>query len=147
MSTTEASPTETTYDIVNPDEMDWIAVEPPGNFLKPIRLSADGEWALLAKLAKGCVEPRHRHIGSFSNFVISGSIEIYGQKVTAGSWMLERDGAIHDGVTALEDSVAYLEGKGGGAQLLTEDDEVILEVDYVAWIKSLIEDNGLNVAT
>lgn len=143
--TTTSEPT-ITYDIVVPDELDWIPVQPPGNFLKPIRLGPNGEWAMFAKLAKGCVEPKHRHIGSFSNLLLSGAVELYGQRVEAGSWMIERDGAIHEGVTALEESVAYLEGTGGGGELLDDDGNVILTVDYVEWIKVLVEEHGLTLA-
>lgn len=145
MSTTEATPASVTYDFVNPDDNDWIAVQPEGNFLKPIYLTDDGEWAMLAKLAKGTVEPRHRHIGSFSNYLISGAIEIYGQRLGPGAWMLERDGALHEGVTALEESVAYLHGKGGAGELLGPNDEVLATIDYVAWVKTLIEMSGITV--
>ena len=146
MATTEATPSAFTYDIVLPEDSEWIPVQYEGNFLKPIMLTDDGEWAMLAKLAKGTVEPRHRHIGSFSNYLISGAIEIYGKRIGPGAWMIERDGAIHDGVTALEDSVAYLHGRGGAGELLGPNDEVLATVDYVAWVKTLAEMAGLTLA-
>ena len=127
-------------DVVRPEDIDWIELT-PGNLVKPLSISTDGSYALLGKMLEGATEPRHRHLGSLNIFVVSGAgTNINGVQASAGSWLHERDGAIHDAFTCTEETVALTLGHGGGVEVLDDDDNVLAAYDMAAVLPLLPDD-------
>jgi anti-sigma factor ChrR (cupin superfamily) len=108
--------------LIDTEALDWIPT-PSGNSLKILRVSEEtGAWSALIKAEAGTVNPRHRHIGPADFLVLSGSIEYRGGFATAGCWVYEPAGAIHDATSHPVETVylanvhgpiAYLDADGG----------------------------------
>jgi anti-sigma factor ChrR (cupin superfamily) len=124
-------------DIVGADEIDWIEFT-PGNFVKPVRFSEDGEYMLLGRMTEGAVEPRHRHIGDVMVYVISGAgSDVNGNSIGEGSWFYERDGAVHDAFVCKDDTVSLTIGKGNLIEILGDDDQVLITVNPLDFFRAL----------
>ena len=127
-------------DVVRSEDIDWIELT-AGNFIKPLSIASDGSYALLGKMMEGSTEPRHRHVGSLNIFVVSGAgTNINGVTAEAGSWIYERDGAIHDEFTCTEETIALTVGRGGGVEVLDDDDNVLAAYDMSAILPLLPDD-------
>jgi anti-sigma factor ChrR (cupin superfamily) len=130
-------------DRVHPDNLEWIPLPVEGNFIKPLRVNESGDWAILLKIAAGTVEPRHRHVGSVSSYIISGEVEVFGKVAGPGDWLYELDGAIHEGTTAISDKVSLVQGSAKGLELLDDDDQVIQFFDYREAFRSLMNNEAV----
>jgi anti-sigma factor ChrR (cupin superfamily) len=119
-------------DRVSPDQLEWLPLPEPGNFIKPLRVTDSGDWAILLKIAAGTVEPRHRHVGSVSAYIIEGTVEVFGEPAGPGSFIYELDGAIHEGTTAISENLQLVQGSESskGLEFLDEDHQVIGFFDY-----------------
>jgi hypothetical protein len=87
-------------DVIDAHDLDWIEFT-PGNFVKPVRFSQEGDYVLLGSMTEGAFERRHRHIGDVMVYVVSGAgANVNGDVIAEGSWFYERDGAVHDASSA-----------------------------------------------
>jgi len=83
----------------DPGSLPWIPWAMPGAQFK--LLSADpasGRFSLMIRLEKDCPAPRHRHVGAVEGLVLEGGFhyeETPEVRYTAGTYLLERDGAVH----------------------------------------------------
>jgi quercetin dioxygenase-like cupin family protein len=108
--------------LVDTEALEWVPT-PGGNALKVLRVSEEtGAWSALIRAAAGTVNPRHRHLGPADFLVLSGRMEYRGGVATAGCWVYEPAGALHEATTHPEETVylanvygpiAYLDDAGG----------------------------------
>jgi 2,4'-dihydroxyacetophenone dioxygenase len=87
----------------DPHDLPWIPWAMTGAQFK--LMSADpesGRFSLMIRLEKGCVAPRHRHIGAVEGLVLEGGFHYEDkpeQRYTAGMYLLEQAGAVHTPVS------------------------------------------------
>lgn len=87
----------------DPQHLPWIPWAMPDSYFK--LLSADpgsGRFSLMIRLEKGCVSPRHRHVGAVEGLVLEGGfhyIESPEERFTAGTYLLEPAGCVHQPVS------------------------------------------------
>jgi len=83
----------------DPATLPWVPWVMPGAHFK--LLSADpqsGRFSLMIRLGKNCDMPLHRHVGAVEGLVLEGGFhyeDAPGVRYTAGTYLLERDGAVH----------------------------------------------------
>jgi 2,4'-dihydroxyacetophenone dioxygenase len=61
-----------------------------------------GRFSLMIKLDKGARAPMHRHVGAVEGMILEGGFYYRDQpdiRFTAGSYLLEKDGAVHQPVS------------------------------------------------
>ncbi len=87
----------------DPQQLPWAPWAMRGAFFK--LLSADpetGRFALMIRLEPGCVAPAHRHVAAVEGLVLEGGFHYADdpqRRFTAGIYLLERDGAVHQPVS------------------------------------------------
>jgi anti-sigma factor ChrR (cupin superfamily) len=110
--------------LVDTDALEW-ATTAGGNALKVLRVSEEtGAWSALIKAAAGTVNPRHRHLGPADFLVLSGRMEYRGGVATAGCWVYEPAGALHEATTHPEETV-YLANVHGPIAYLDEGGAIV----------------------
>jgi anti-sigma factor ChrR (cupin superfamily) len=87
----------------NVNELKWVPWAMPGSQFK--LLSADpksGRFSLMIKFEKGVLAPNHRHVGAVEGYILEGGFHYHddpSKRFTAGSYLLENDGAVHQPVS------------------------------------------------
>lgn len=66
--------------------------------------SESGQWAALFRWKKGYVADAHKHLSAAHTYVLKGKIEVRDGYVSAGDYLYEANGMIHEKTTALEDT-------------------------------------------
>ncbi len=121
--------------LVDTEALEWVAT-PGGNALKVLRVSEEtGAWSALIKAAAGTVNPRHRHLGPADFLVLSGRIEYRGGVATAGCWVYEPAGALHEATSHPEETV-YLANVHGPIAYL-DDAGAVIHVSDGASLRAL----------
>ena len=121
---------------IHSDSISWLPLA-PGIMLKPLYLREEtGEYAVLVRANKSAHLPRHRHVGEAHIYVVEG-LGKHPQTgdYRAGSYVCEREGAIHDPPTFEEDTVMFMYSKGP-SEFLGPDDSVLYAFD-VAMLRGL----------
>ncbi|MGH8807622.1 MAG: 2,4'-dihydroxyacetophenone dioxygenase family protein [Noviherbaspirillum sp.] len=87
----------------DPQQLPWAPWAMKGAYFKLLSTdAASGRFALMLKLEKGFVAPSHRHIGAVEGLVLEGGFHYTDApqiRFTAGTYLLERDGAVHQPVS------------------------------------------------
>jgi anti-sigma factor ChrR (cupin superfamily) len=110
--------------LIDTEALEW-APTAGGNALKVLRVSEEtGAWTALIKAAAGTVNPRHRHLGPADFLVLSGRMEYRGGVATAGCWVYEPAGALHEATTHPEETV-YLANVHGPIAYLDDAGNVV----------------------
>jgi 2,4'-dihydroxyacetophenone dioxygenase len=105
MNTTslQSSATQGSLLSLDPDNMQWVPWTMRGAYFKLLHADPEsGRFTLLIKLDKGFTAPRHRHAGAVEGMILEGGFHYLDQpeiRFTAGSYLLERDGAVHEPVS------------------------------------------------
>lgn len=85
------------------DDLPWLPWAMAGTEFKLLHAdAASGRFALLIRMAPGLVTPLHRHVGAVEGMVLEGGFHYRDQpelRFTKGSYLLERDGALHQPVS------------------------------------------------
>jgi hypothetical protein len=76
-----------------------------------------GSWALLAFWKAGFVAGRHKHLAGAHVFVVSGKMATGDIIMTAGDYIYEPAGVMHEATTAFEDTVQLFISLGPIARL------------------------------
>ena len=63
-----------------------------------------GTWAVLIHWKKGYVAQAHKHLSGAHVYVISGKLQVRTGVLSAGDYVYEPSGVLHDATTALEDT-------------------------------------------
>src|SRR5262249_59169662 len=63
-----------------------------------------GTWASLHHGKKGYTAPPHKHLAGAHAYVISGKLQVRNGVLSAGDYVYEPSGILHDATTALEDT-------------------------------------------
>jgi anti-sigma factor ChrR (cupin superfamily) len=122
--------------LVDTEQLEWMP-SGGGNAMKLLRVSEEtGAWSALIKASAGTVNARHRHIGPADFLVLSGSIEYRGGRATAGSWVYEPAGALHEATSHPEDTV-YLANVHGPIAFLADDDSILRITDGHSMLERL----------
>jgi 2,4'-dihydroxyacetophenone dioxygenase len=102
-TTTSSIRPDDSLHVRDPQHLPWVRWALPGAHFK--LLSADpgsGRFTLMIRLEKGCVTPRHRHVGAVEGLVLEGGfhyIENPNERYTAGMYLLEPAGCVHQPVS------------------------------------------------
>ena len=87
----------------DPGEMQWVPWAMRGAHFKLLHADPEtGRFSLLIKLDKGVTAPVHRHVGAVEGMILEGGFHYQDQpdiRFTAGSYLLENDGAVHQPVS------------------------------------------------
>ncbi len=85
--------------------MDWIEVKPGSAWLKVLWIGAEsGRWAVLLHWKKGHVAAAHKHLSPAHTYILSGRLRLRDEVLSAGDYIYEANGMIHDAATAEEDT-------------------------------------------
>jgi 2,4'-dihydroxyacetophenone dioxygenase len=99
-----------------------------------------GSWALLGLWKAGYVASRHQHLAAAHVFVVSGTMASGDVVMTAGDYIYEPSGVMHEATTAIEDTVqlfislgpiARLDAAGGITSVTTWQDIESLRQSHV----------------
>jgi 2,4'-dihydroxyacetophenone dioxygenase len=92
-----------TLSACRPEELPWLPWAMKGAYFKLLSAdAASGRFTLLIKFEKGIAAPMHRHLGAVEGMVLEGGFHYSDDpstRFTAGSYLLERDGAVHQPVS------------------------------------------------
>lgn len=115
---------------VRAEEQPWLPIDPAGKaFVKPLWTSPDsGGWAVLYRWKSGFEAPAHKHLGAIHVYVVSGKLQVRGAQLSAGDYVYEPNGVIHEKTVALEDTVHL--NIGDGPVLFFDDDGIN---QYFGW--------------
>ncbi len=87
----------------NTDDLPWVPWALPGAEFKLLHADPEsGRFSLMIRLAPGVVAPVHRHVGAVEGYMLSGGFYYHDEPerhFNAGSYLLERDGAVHQPVS------------------------------------------------
>jgi 2,4'-dihydroxyacetophenone dioxygenase len=87
----------------DPQQLPWAPWSMKGAYFKLLSTDSEsGRFALMIKLEKGFIAPSHRHIGAVEGLVLEGGFHYADEpnvRFTAGTYLLERDGALHQPVS------------------------------------------------
>jgi 2,4'-dihydroxyacetophenone dioxygenase len=87
----------------DPQQLPWAPWAMPGAYFKLLSAEPEsGRFTLMIKLDKGCAAPLHRHVGAVEGFILDGGFHYAEEplaRFTAGTYLLERDGAVHQPVS------------------------------------------------
>jgi 2,4'-dihydroxyacetophenone dioxygenase len=87
----------------DPQQLPWIPWAMEGAQFKLLSADPDsGRFSLLIRLEKECAAPMHRHIGAVEGLILDGGFHYADEphkKFSKGTYLLERDGAIHQPVS------------------------------------------------
>ncbi len=132
-----------TLSACDPQQLPWAPWAMPGGYFKLLAADPDsGRFTLLIRFGKECAGPAHRHLGAVEGLVLEGGFHYAddpARRFTAGTYLLERDGAVHQPVSpegALLFAVFH-----GPVEGLAEDGSVSGRIDcrwhLSAWNKAL----------
>ncbi len=76
-----------------------------------------GSWALLGLWKAGYIASRHKHLAAAHVFVVSGKMASGDVIMTAGDYIYEPAGVMHEATTAIEDTVQLFISLGPIARL------------------------------
>ena len=125
--------------IVRTSQMDWIQYQGETGFMKVLSYSAEsGQWAVLFKWLKGHVAAPHKHLSAAHAFLISGKLKVRDEIFSAGDYVYEPNGMVHDATEALEDSVYLFHCEG---PILYFDEDSFTRFTGWEQIKKLSEQN------
>jgi 2,4'-dihydroxyacetophenone dioxygenase len=131
-STTMPAVPSATLTVCAPQQLPWAPWAMKDASFK--LLSADpesGRFSLLIRFDRNCRAPAHRHIGAVEGMVLEGGFHYADapeQRFTAGVYLLEKDGAVHQPVSpegALMFAVFH-----GPVEGLDENGNVTGRIDY-----------------
>jgi anti-sigma factor ChrR (cupin superfamily) len=97
------SSTPDTLTACDPQQLPWAPWAMKGAAFKLLSADPDsGRFTLLIRFDKNCHAPAHRHIGAVEGMVLEGGFhyaDAPGQRFTAGVYLLEKDGAVHQPIS------------------------------------------------
>ena len=115
-------------ELIDPESRPWVSGG-NGTWFKMLRVSAEtGAWSALIRAEAGTVNAPHRHLGPADFYVISGTMDYRGGRASAGQWVYEPAGAVHDATSHPEETV-YLANVHGPIAFHGPDGEVVSVVD------------------
>lgn len=86
-----------------PEHSPWAPWAMPGAHFKLLSVdAASGRFTLMIRLDQGLSAPMHRHLGAVEGLVLEGGFHYRddpGRRFTAGCYLLENDGAVHQPVS------------------------------------------------
>ena len=98
----------------------WIE-QSPMTFVKVLWVGREtNSWALLGLWKAGFVSGRHKHLAAAHVFVVSGKMATGDVIMTAGDYIYEPAGVMHEATTAIEDTVQLFISEGPIARLDAE---------------------------
>ena len=104
----------------------------PGTCFKLLHADAGtGRFSLMIKIDKGAKAPMHRHVGAVEGIILEGGFHYHDQpniRFTAGSYLLENDGAVHQPVSP-EGAIMFAVFHGA-VEGLDEDGNVSGRIDW-----------------
>jgi quercetin dioxygenase-like cupin family protein len=120
---------------IKASEGKWVEFG-PGVQMKLLRVSPEtGQWSGLFRCAAGSVVPRHQHLGPSEYLMLEGKVEVRGGTdeggvlATAGDYVYEPNGAIHDANYFVEDSLLFTSSQGA-MKFLDENDNISFICDW-----------------
>jgi anti-sigma factor ChrR (cupin superfamily) len=85
-------------------EAPWVQ-QTPMSSVKVLWVGREtGTWASLHHWKKGYVAPPHKHLAGAHAFIVSGKLQVRNGVLSAGDYVYEPSGILHDATTALEDT-------------------------------------------
>jgi 2,4'-dihydroxyacetophenone dioxygenase len=123
--------------LVRTKEKQWIE-SGDGNQFLVLRISKEtGAWSALIKAPAGQVNAPHTHLGPADFYVISGQIDYRGGSASAGDWIYEPAGAVHDATSHPVETV-YLANVYGPVAFHGKDATFSFILDWRA-VKAMVD--------
>lgn len=86
---------------------EWVEGSYPGSERATLRSTPEGGYAALIRLKAGAVGLKHTHLVGEDALVVSGCVDIAGNKLGPGDYLYTEPGEVHQ-LVALEDSLVYV---------------------------------------
>ncbi|HET6513215.1 MAG TPA: cupin domain-containing protein [Candidatus Kapabacteria bacterium] len=107
----EAVEAEGAPHVVRAEGSEWQESGLPGITMKVLyEDKASQRQTVLVRIAAGVQYPRHRHVGTEECLVLEGDLNLDGIKLTAGDFVVNADGDVHDRTWSDNGCVLLLSG-------------------------------------
>lgn len=121
-----------TLTIRQPEQMPWLPWAMKGAYFKLLSAdAASGRFSLMIRFDKGIAAPLHRHLGAVEGMILEGGFyyrEDPSIRFAAGSYLLEKDGAVHQPVSP--DGAVMFAVFHGAVEGLDEDGGITGRIDW-----------------
>jgi anti-sigma factor ChrR (cupin superfamily) len=123
-------------DTIDGSKIPWLPLA-PGVQIKPLRLHEEsGAFTVMIQAERDAVLPRHRHLAESHIYIIEGKgTHPQTGHYAPGSYVYEREGAVHDELRFEEGTLLLMVSQGPSAFILP-DDSVAFVMD-VGMLKQL----------
>ncbi|MEM6851134.1 MAG: cupin domain-containing protein [Pseudomonadota bacterium] len=109
--------------MTNVSEIPWLPFALEGTFFKPLHLDdASGRATFLLKIPNGYKAEAHKHLASVEAYVVQGGFSYAGEgAVSAGDYVCEPGGVVHEPASEGEDDLILFVVAHGAVQKINDD--------------------------